>query len=195
MERCGGIEPAFAGLEDRHSCQTASTANGVTPPNRTVSFAASARRAHQLRQGHETGCGGESRTHYGGLMRPAGCRSSPHRKQICENENGGRPRLRSVPFPPVRRVSRVYKTRPLTRAGDPSGFLRPEISVEMERRSGVEPESSDWQTEILTVELPPRIGGPTENRTRRADLARISCAPAPGPKIHKGEGLAIPLST
>jgi hypothetical protein len=68
-----------------------------------------------------------------------------------------------------------------------------EIAIKMERRSGVEPESSDWQTEILTVELPPRIGGPTESRTQRADLARISCTPVPSPKkIDKGEGMAIP---
>jgi hypothetical protein len=174
MERCGGIEPAFAGLEDRHSCQTASTANGVTPPNRTVSFAASARRAHQLRQGHETGCGGESRTHCRGLMRPAGSHP-PRIERKSENENDGRPSgflgaLESAPR-----------------------NLGPEVSTEMERRSGVEPESSDWQTEILTVELPPRIGGPTESRTQRADLARISCTPVPSPKkIDKGEGMAIP---
>lgn len=94
-----------------------------------------------------------------------------------DGSDGGRPRLRSVPFPLVRRVSRAYKARPLTRAGD-------QLSCKMERRSGVEPESSDWQTEILAVELPPRKnpGGPTENRTQRADLARISCTPAPGPR-------------
>jgi hypothetical protein len=107
-------------------------------------------------------------------MRPAGSHP-PRIERKSENENDGRPSgflgaLESAPR-----------------------NLGPEVSTEMERRSGVEPESSDWQTEILTVELPPRIGGPTESRTQRADLARISCTPVPSPKkIDKGEGMAIP---
>ena len=43
-----------------------------------------------------------------------------------------------MPFPPVRRVSRVYKTRPLTRAGDPVGFPgAPEVTSLNRRNFGI----------------------------------------------------------
>jgi hypothetical protein len=64
----------------------------------------------------------------------------------------------------------------------------------MERTGGLEPLVSALATPCSAFELCPQNGGPTENRTQRGDLARITCTPVPGPKTRRTRGDGCLLS-